>query len=91
MILTELFTGRFLCVVNTTPEILVEQMEGVGGLDTLVEMIPKLKDMGITEGVDVVLTPINIGVNVAIYWSIDIFGDDGMVELILAKNPKEWN
>ena len=40
MILTETFSGRFLCVVNTTPERLLEQIEGVNGIELLSSILP---------------------------------------------------
>ena len=93
MILTELFTGKFLCLVKTTPEKLVKQFEDYRGLLALAEIMPKLNDIGLFDGVGVVLTPLNSGGvgEVTTHWSIDIFGDAGMVELILTKNPTEWS
>ena len=93
MILTETFTGRFLCVVNTTPERLLEDIEGVNGIELLSSILPDFIEIDPYNKFSVDFRPVNSGRagEVTISWSIEIYGDDGMFELTLTKNPTEWN
>jgi hypothetical protein len=93
MILTETFTGRFLCVVNTTPEKLLESIEGVNGIELLSSILPDFTEIDPYNSFDADLRPVTTGRTGEIVssWRIDIYGDDGMVMLTLAKNPTEWN
>ena len=93
MILTETFTGRFLCVVNTTPEGLLKDMEGVNGIELLSSILPDFTEIDPYNAFSVDLRPVTTGRTGEIIsnWRFDIFGDDGMVELTLTKNPPEWS
>ena len=93
MILTETLTGRFLCVVNTTPERLLEQIEGVNGIELLSSILPDFIEIDPYNSFGVDLRPVTTGRTGEIVssWRIDIYGDDGMVKLTLTKNPTEWN
>ena len=93
MILTETFSGRFLCVVNTTPERLLEQIEGVNGIELLSSILPDFIEIDPYNSFSVDLRPVTTGRTgeITSSWRIDIFGDDGMFELTLTKNPTEWN
>ena len=93
MILTDTLSGRFLCVVNTTPERLLEDIEGVNGIELLSSILPNFIEIDPYNSFSAELRPIPTGIKgeVISSWRIDIYGDDGMEMLTLTKNPTEWN
>ena len=86
MILTETLSGKFLCVVNITPEKLIEQMKGEGGVACLQALLPNFDEIDPWEGFSVHLNTINGTIH-----EIEIYGDNGLIELTLIPNPIEWN
>jgi len=92
MILTETFSGRFICVVKTTPEKLLESMEGANGIELLSSVLPNFEEIDPYNKLSVYLHPVNSGREgeVTTSWLIEIYGDDGMFELTLTKYPPEW-
>ena len=93
MILTETFSGRFLCVVKTTPEKLLKAMESTNGIKLLSSILPDFEEIDPYNKFSVDFRPVNSGRagEVTISWSIEIYGDDGMFELTLTKHPPEWS
>ena len=93
MILTETFSGRFLCVVKKTPEKLLEAMEGMEGIRLLSTIIPDFEEIDPYNKFSVYFRPVNSGRvgEVTTSWNIEIYGDEGMFELTLTKNFPEWH
>ena len=92
MILTETNTGRFLCVVNSTLERFIESIN-IDNIEMLSVAIPDIMDIDPYNALSVDLRPVTTGRvgSSTTSWEIEIFGDEGVLDLTLTKYPPEWN
>ena len=102
LILTDEHTGRFIAVINQSPEKFVKsldwhdpdtELDAWGrAMDILTELVPKIYEIDIHNAFDISLIPEHVTESgKPIEWRIDIYGDDGLVTLKLTKKFPIWS
>jgi len=102
LILTDEHTGRFIAVINQTPEAFVKSLDyrhpdtelNAWGhaMDILSEWVPKIHEIDINNAFSIDLTPEHVAeFHKPLEWTIDIYGDDGLVTLKLTKKFPIWS
>jgi hypothetical protein len=101
LILTDEHTGRFIAVINQSPEKFVKsldyrhpdtELDAWGyAMDILSEWVPEIHEIDINNAFDIALTPEHVTESKKpLEWTIDIYGDDGLVTLKLTKKFPIW-
>ena len=96
LILTDEHTGRFIAVINKTPEAFLKSLDWQDpdtdyddwghAMDILSKLVPEIDEIDIHNAFDISLTPEHVtDSGKPIDWRIDIYGDDGLVTLKLTK------
>lgn len=102
LILTDEHSERFIAVINKTPEDFVKsldyrnpdtELDAWGhAMDILSEWVPKIHEIDIHNAFSIDLTPEHVAEShKPLEWTIDIYGDDGLVTLKLTKKFPIWS
>ena len=101
LILTDEHTGRFIAVINQSPEKFVKSLDyrhpdtelNAWGhaMDILSEWVPQIDEIDIHNAYGISLIAEDVtGSEKPSEWTIDIYGDDGLVTLKLTKKFPIW-
>ena len=101
LILTDEHTGRFIAVINQSPEKFVKSLDWQDpdtdydawghAIDILSEWVPQINEIDIHNAFDIALTPEHVTESEKpLEWTIDIYGDDGLITLKLTKKFPIW-
>lgn len=101
LILTDEHTGRFIAVINQSPEKFVKSLDWHDpdtepdawghAMDILSEWVPEIHEIDIHNAFGISLIAEDVtGSEKPSEWRIDIYGDDGLVTLKLTKKFPIW-